>query len=121
MTEAALAAALEGLLSRKREEQALFGNPVNSDDASARMDYFRTSALGAIVEMVEVLNEAGWKPWKQQGFGEIADPTAFAEEVADVVMFVLNVCCVAGVSGDELARAIEAVFAKNERRHNEGY
>lgn len=116
-----LAAALEAVLVRQLDAQrSFYGLRPDDMEPEDRMAWLRTNALAAVAEVIETLDEAGWKPWKSKGFGEI-DRAAFAHEMSDVILFLLNMLLVAGVTGQELADALETTWAKNEQRQQTGY
>jgi len=85
-----------------------------------RMEYLRTQALGAVAELMEALDENGWKPWKREGFGETR---AFfmGEEIADVIVFVTNMALAAGLTADDIDGALRRTFLKNSFRQKSGY
>ncbi len=90
------------------------------DSTVARMEYIRTMVLSAHVELTEVLNETGWKPWKLEGFGHI-DKGRVTNELADVMLFVQSIAEACGVEARDLEAACFAKIDENERRQAEGY
>lgn len=116
-----LAAVLEAALARQHDAQRSFYH-IRPEDMTtqARMENMRTNALAAVAEIIEVIDETGWKPWKSNGFGTV-NHAAFADEMADVLLFLFNMAIGAGVSGTDLARALEDAWQKNETRQRDGY
>jgi len=109
------------MLARQLAAQhAFYGLRPDEMDDEERMASLRTNAYCAVDEITEAMREVGWKPWKKRGFG-VVNRAAFAHEIADVVMFLLNMLLAAGITGEELADALDATWAKNEQRQKDGY
>jgi hypothetical protein len=112
---------LSALLSRQLAvQEGAFGIRPDEMDDVERMAFLRDNILSAIVELTETMNESGWKPWKKQGFG-LTDHAATTSEFADVVLFLLNAMLATGVTGEDLAAALDAAWTKNEERQRNGY
>lgn len=90
-------------------------------EGEALAEYIRLNVLAATDELHELLAEVGWKPWKSAGYGKIANRQRYIDELADVILFVLNLGVAAGVSGHELYSAIEKKWRVNEARQQKGY
>ncbi len=91
------------------EYQRALGNLELSDEEGVRRN-----VLYAIVELVELLNEVGWK-WHRPP-SEINEDT-FAEEWADVLCFVFNLSIYGGgFNKQSLKGAIARTAAKNATR-----
>jgi len=111
---------LHDLLARQHAAQRSFGFDPTRATPDERMANARLSHTGAVTELTEVMDEIGWKPWKASTYGTV-NTERVADELADVLLFVVNLALVAGVTGDQLQEAIEAAWRKNERRQREGY
>ena len=113
---------LEELLAAQTASQLdRYGNTLPVDwEPKAVAGYIRMSVLGAIDELMEVLNEVGWKPWRKAGANEI-NREAYIDELSDVIIFVANLAVAVDCSADELEKAIRKTMEKNERRKAEGY
>jgi len=86
----------------------------------AMVDSVRDNVLAAQHELGEVLDTTGWKQWKKTGYGEV-DRKQYIDELADVILFVLNLAIVQRVTGAELAQAIFNKWRLNARRQRQGY
>lgn len=92
-----------------------FGGP------DERMAYLQTQVTGIVAELSEVLDHVGWKHWKRSTYGEVGDPWEIAKELADVLMFVMNIVVATGVSSHLLEEALEVTWSKNYERNRSGY
>ena len=78
-----------------------------------RADYVRTSTLAMIAEIIEALNEIGWKPWATN---RDYDAAKVISELVDAWHFMMNVMLASGIKPETLASAFfDAYVAKSER------
>lgn len=76
---------LEQMFAAQREVQAVIAvDPVIILDQDERIDYIRTQVLACVAELMEMLDEIGWKPWatsrhvnENAAFGELRDAWQF--------------------------------------------
>lgn len=87
------------------------------DDALA--DYVTWNHTAAVLELGELLNEVGWKPWAQPR-GWVNQAKAITELV-DVLHFVANIAVALGVDEAELWAAYRAKQRVNAERQARGY
>lgn len=80
-----------------------------------RASYIRDNVLALHVEADELLNETRWKPWLN-GDGSIISRKAYIDEVADIILFALNLANAADATGDELVQALLRKQARNVQR-----
>lgn len=85
------------------------------------VEYIKMNVLAATDELHEVLNETGWKHWKSEGYGQIASRQRYIDEIADVVLFTLNLLLAQRVSGMELIKALDKKWRINQQRQRSGY
>lgn len=112
---------LQQLLGYQEDDQFIrFGKRFADMSRAQRMGLVREYTLGAIHELGEAMDETGWKPWKEEGFGEVR-PEAMALELADVFVFWANLVAASGVGVDGMEAAIMATLEKNRRRYDKGY
>lgn len=78
-----------------------------------------TVHLAMIAEVVEALNETPWKPWKKHQAA--TDKGKYAEELADVMHFLVEAAIAAGITDEELFLAFAGKHAINVARQQEGY
>lgn len=71
---------------------------------------FRTS-FATIAEIIELVNEINWKPWKNRTIDTDANRDARLMETVDVLHFVVQLALEQGFSADEL---YQAYLRKNE-------
>lgn len=90
----------------------------NAQLTEAGCEFFRWNVLAATSELVELLNEVGWKPWatsrhfnREQVIGE----------AVDVLHFVANILRMAGCTGQELSDRYRAKQLVNLHRQLNGY
>lgn len=84
------------------------------------IEYIRTQVLGATDELHEVLGETGWKPWKNEGYGDV-NRDAYLLELADVLVFWTNLVVAVGGTAEEMELAIRTTQSKNNQRVIDGY
>lgn len=112
------------LLQRQDDLQAIrLGQRVSNMTDSERQVYIRDMTLAGIVEMTELLDETHWKPWATRPEGDpiIPSPTRYLGEMADVLIFIMNLMLAGGISMTDLAKAAEAKQEKNLKRWTNGY
>lgn len=84
-------------------------------------NYWRTHVLACLDEVHELLDCVDWKPWSE-GEGRIkVDKEVITSEVADILVFLGNLCFAAGISHGQLERQLELTDIKIRRRVAEGY
>lgn len=79
----------------------------------------KDSVLAAIVELVEVLNETPWKSWKKHQKEPVK--AKIAEELADVMHFVIEIAIESDINFDEFFTAFVDKNAINRVRQETGY
>jgi hypothetical protein len=117
---------LQALVTRQYQLQQTLGE-LPGDDATNedRIIYLRTMVLACIDELLEALNETGWKPWALSD--HINEAAAFGE-LSDALQFLLNAFFAVspkGMTPEWIARAIDdrhmAKVKVNIARHEQGY
>ena len=98
--------------------------PGEFESAEAHMQYVRELCLALHVEVSEFLQEIPWKPWCTLGTQRY-NPKAAAEELADVMIFTLNLWIHLGAypkgqCADELVKQIARKQNKNTARLKSG-
>lgn len=88
----------------------------NTDELA---NYAQVNLFAAVDEIMEMAGEIGWKPWASPR-GWIR-PQHVMKEAVDVLHFIANVLCAAGISDDEFWEAYRAKQATNTRRQELGY
>ena len=99
----------------------LFDYPKHAMTPEERAEYWRTHVLAATDELHEVLDCIDWKPWSSHEGEWKVDKEVLADEIADVLAFVGNICFAAGISDGVLDNAIDRNDEKIRRRRAEGY
>jgi hypothetical protein len=81
---------------------------------------FRTAALGAFVDLGELVNECQWKPWRSYGPITDEEKAKVLKEYGDVLHFLAwmtnNLASRFGFSVDDFARGFVEVHEENVRR-----
>lgn len=99
----------------------LFDYPMTPMTPEQRADYWRTHVIAMSDELHEVLDCLDWKPWSSREGEWKVDKEVLADEIADVLAFLGNLCFMAGISHGILEPAIDRNDAKIRRRVAEGY
>lgn len=110
----------EWLSSTKELQEQAFGVDYSAlwDSPDALADYMLYNLYALTDEVAEVGREIGWKPWaKDRGF---VRQDAVIDEVVDVMHFLSNILCAAGVTGEQLAKAYRSKQDENRRRMASG-
>ena len=98
------------LINRQRLLQIQLG--VNTNNIS----YLREMILAANVELVELLNESNWKPWKKPS--KVVNAENALMECADVFLFLMNIMLHHDFCAEQLFNAIEIKQAIVLQRNN---
>lgn len=108
------------LMQKQREfQQRLLNGDDPSDLAGTeRKAYIREQALALTDELHEALAETGWKSWATS---DHINREAYASELADVYIFLMNLMLVGNVNMTDIFRLVEAKQAKNHKRQDDGY
>lgn len=93
-------------------------NPIDFKDSDSQMEFIRWNALALISELVEAMNEVGWKPWASSHH---INREQFAGEMVDLLHFFANLCLATGISGQMLAEGYVKKRQRNYERQQEGY
>lgn len=108
------------LIIKQREfQQRILGGvaPFDLPD-EPKMAYVREQALALLDEVHEALAETGWKSWATSNH---INKVAFAGELADVYIFMMNLMLVAGVTPNDLFYLVNRKIDKNHARQDDGY
>lgn len=100
------------ILRDQFNKQVILGQPMTQLDIhEVRAEYVRINVLAAVKELMEAMDEVGWKPWgKSQHF----NTQKFIEELADVQMFLDNLKLTLVADGWTVEE-IDKLFAKELR------
>lgn len=104
-----------------RRQEELFHytrEPVAPEEFAERV---RNNVLACVRELMEVLDCVQWKNWaKNEGVLKVTHDE-LADEVADALLFLGNVCWWAGVSDAHVAAALDRADVKVRSRVQNGY
>lgn len=107
-----------------REQEAVqvraFGEKPAERTKEQTVEAVRDNVLAATDELHEVLGTVGWKKWKRADYGYV-NRARYIDEMADVILFVLNLLLAQRVTGREIAAALIKKWRLNERRQRKGY
>lgn len=106
---------LEDQIKLQRET---FGIDLERCAPEQRMQYIRENTLALIDELMEALNETGWKPWASSNH---LDTEAWKSELVDAWHFFMNLMALGGMTMEDLEEGYYKKRAKNEQRQREGY
>lgn len=99
-------------------QRVVFGARREDMTPEQRANYVRSLSLGLIHEVGESLDETDWKPFPpgSPATGEVNDPEAFAEEMADVLIFWGNIAVMSGLDPAAFEAAFDAKMTKHWNR-----
>lgn len=103
------------LLSQQKAQKAIQPHRCWPLAPEQRASFIRDNVLALHVEADELLNETRWKPWLN-GDGKIISRKAYIDEVADLLLFVLNLANAADATGEEIVHALFSKQARNVQR-----
>jgi dUTPase-like protein len=87
-------------------------------DEEMLMSMTRTQILACIAELVEALDEIGWKPWTSSNHFNVE---AFRSELIDAFRFWLNLVHISGMSAKDVLNKFNESLEKTNRRVEHGY
>lgn len=104
-------------LQRKLQIDSYGSDPAElSGEEKIQFIHWNVTAL--VDELHEALGEVGWKPWaKSRHINE----NEYKNELIDALHFLMNLCIVVNMDGDEVAERYKAKRLKNAQRQVEGY
>lgn len=120
-----LAQGLKSLEDTQKLVSGMVSSALPPEGEVPSRDQIRTYFLATVVELVELMNELNWKPWKQSE--KDIDVVKVADEFADILAFlgvILNYLHSCGVNTDTLAAQYARKSKVNIDRFNhrvEGY
>lgn len=111
---------LQAMLEMQRELQEIMPphRPFPSDVPEILMSQVRMNVLALISELMEMLDETGWKPWASSNH---INAEAYKAEIVDAWHFLMNLMILGGMTADDLHAGYLAKHAKNRARQEEGY
>ena len=111
---------LDIMLDMQREVESAWGRLPDPADDEKISQYIREVILCATDELHEVLAEVHWKPWKTHR--GIKDISAYREELADVMHFVLDLYLAAGLTGEDIyTDYVEKHYKNMDRTTSKSY
>ena len=93
------------------------------EDGEALAQFVRTHTLAALDEVHEILGCIRWKPWANDQ-GELkVTKWETTQEIADVLVFLGNLCWALGIDGVDISAALRQADVKIRERASrpEGY
>lgn len=112
-----------GYLERQLAQQRdVYGVDPTALSGEQRAQYVRENYAAAVKELGEYLDTFEWKPWHRGLAGHemgrsLSARQHQAEEIADVLKFVLNLALVEGLTDEELERTFDYKARRNAERH----
>lgn len=111
---------LESIFQKQHEFQKQLNiNPV------LNFEYMNTMFLALFAEIGEALAETAWKNpeytkygWKK---GQLFNQIKLTEELADCIIFIINICSAARIKSDMLLRCIDKKIDTNIKRQRGSY
>lgn len=108
------------LFDKQLEIQTLaYGkNPLEITDPVERIQFIRDMREALEAELQEMIDETGWKPWATSRH---VHEEAAAGELADALLFFINLCFIIRVDPIKLFTLTMAKMDRNLQRQLEGY
>lgn len=105
---------IDDILKRQRVLNDAMGNPMRENG-----EPIKENVIALSVEVIEVLNEINWKPWKKTK--KEVDKEALLFELVDVIQFWANIVNEAGFTADDIGSAYSEKLGINQGRIDNGY
>lgn len=86
---------------------------------SEREQETKEQILAMQAELIELLNEINWKPWKKKQ--KKVDQHELRFEIIDLFHFLLNIAIIWGMNSEDIAAYYRAKNKENHRRQDNGY
>jgi NTP pyrophosphatase (non-canonical NTP hydrolase) len=93
-------------------------DPRDITDPAERVQFIRDMREALEAELQEMIDETGWKPWATS---KHVNQDAAQGEMADVLLFFINLCLVLHLSPELLAEKTFEKMQRNLDRQLEGY
>ena len=97
-------------------QRIAYGVKPSDLEGDARAQFFHGQGFAAMVELAEMSQEIGWKPW---GSDRGLDRERYLKEGVDVLHFIANLLCLAGITDKELNQAYNAKMRTNLARQQQ--
>jgi dimeric dUTPase (all-alpha-NTP-PPase superfamily) len=109
-----------GLFAAQRKIQTLaYGkDPYDITDPKERIQFIKDMELALRMELGEMLDETGWKPWATS---KHVNEEAGQGELADVLLFFINLCMAFNASPEVIAAKTFEKMQRNLDRQLAGY
>jgi len=105
---------LKEFFDEQTKLQEALGQPLGEGEAA-----LKECVLAAQVELVEVLNEVNWKPWKKSK--KVVNKELLVTELVDVFQFLVNGCIAMDIKEEDLMQAYAEKLKINYQRIEENY
>lgn len=110
---------LEHIMELQEDYQEfMYGGKPKDLALNAKIDAFKTMFIALVCELVETMDEVGWKPWATSRFINVAKAKG---EVVDQLHFVMNEALLLGMTADELYKKYVEKNERNRARQRDGY
>jgi NTP pyrophosphatase (non-canonical NTP hydrolase) len=103
---------------RKIQELAYGKDPYEIVDPVERIQFIKDMHTAITMELGEMLDETGWKPWATSNH---VNEEAMQGELADVLLFFINLCMAADATPEVIAEKTFEKMKRNLDRQLAGY
>jgi dimeric dUTPase (all-alpha-NTP-PPase superfamily) len=110
--------ALQDMLNQQALLQKVMDKRSDSSDPQTRCEYFKDMSMAAMLEIAEMVEETGWKPWSSSW--HINREQAMAEWI-DVWHFMMNCANALEMTEGEIVARYEQKAAINRERAASNY
>lgn len=109
---------LADMFTEQAKLQTLLGNVPAEMTPETLANYRRSMAWATVSELVEAMDETGWKPWATSRH---TNREEFMDEMTDVWLFVLNMMLSVGMTADDLLERFVKKQQNARLRHYNQY
>lgn len=103
---------------RKIQQLAYGKDPYEITEPKERIQFIKDMHTALTMEMGEMLDETGWKPWATSNH---VNEEAMQGELADMMLFFINLCMAANASPEVIAAKVFEKMNRNLERQLAGY
>lgn len=95
-----------------------YGADYSTFTPEQRMESFRQNFLSCVAELMEAMDETGWKPWASSNH---INKEAFKKEMVDAWHFFMNCMLLGDMTAEDLAQGYMTKREINLQRQRDGY
>ena len=109
---------LDWLFDMQLKFQKALGYDKFFDGGKDNQEWLETMLIACMDELMEMIRETPWKPWKQQ---QKYNKAKVQDELVDLLHFFINLCLLAGMDSQLLFEKYLFKHKVNYKRQQDGY